>query len=226
MIRTLHPEWLDTADSSDPRARRSRRDLERVNLIMGNATALARSLRHAIQPGARIADLGGGDGRFMLRVASRLGMAAEVTLVDRAAAVSTETLRRFERLGWKATSNAADVTRWLQRAPRFDAIAANLFLHHFDDAALRRLLALASERTRLFVACEPRRSRFALAGSRALRLVGCSRETLHDAAVSVHAGFEGSELTQAWPQGSEWTLEERPSGFFSHLFIARRREYF
>ena len=226
MIRTLQPEWLDSADSCDPRARRSRRDLELVNFIMGNATSVAQTLRHGIQPGARIADLGGGDARFMLRVASSLGIGAQVTVVDRAMAASKGTLQRFEEFGWKATSDAADVLPWLERAPQFDAMTANLFLHHFDDAGLRTLLSLASERTRLFVACEPRRSRFALAASRALRLVGCGGETVHDAAVSVQAGFRESELSQAWPRGSEWILEERSSGFFSHLFIARRREYF
>jgi 2-polyprenyl-3-methyl-5-hydroxy-6-metoxy-1,4-benzoquinol methylase len=224
MIRTLEPEWLDTADASDPRARRSRRDLQLVHFMMGNATPVARALHQALAPDARIADLGGGDGRFMLRVARKLRMAANVTIIDRAAGVCGETLPDFEQLSWRATGIAADVLKWLERAPEFDAITANLFLHHLEEHALRRLMALASERTRLFIACEPRRNVFALAASRALSLLGCSPETRRDAAISVKAGFRGHELSEAWPSQTGWRLEERPSGLFSHLFIARRHE--
>jgi len=60
--------------------------------------------------------------------------------------------------------------------------------------------------------------------SRLLRLIGCNRVTRHDAPISVRAGFTGQELSQLWPAGQGWLLEERPAGWFSHLFIAQRRE--
>jgi hypothetical protein len=139
----------------------------------------------------------------------------EVTLVDRAMMPET--------IGWNATAVAAEVHDFLARPGiDFDAIVANLFLHHFDDKALGRLLRLASQRAPLFIACEPRRSRVALQASRLLGALGCNDVTRHDAAVSVRAGFAGHELSSLWPQAGGWRLTERPARPFGHLFVARR----
>jgi 2-polyprenyl-3-methyl-5-hydroxy-6-metoxy-1,4-benzoquinol methylase len=228
MLRSVEPEWLDTLEASDPRARRSRRDLRLINFIMGNAGSVALALGNVLANGARIADLGAGDGTVMLRVARRIRarpIRVELMLVDRAGAISAATIARFRELQWNAMPRAADAIEWLQQAPAgFDVITANLFLHHFEPRALRQLLLLVSARTRVFVACEPRRSRFALAASRVLGVAGCGPETRHDAAVSVRAGFRGYELSQAWPAMQDWELKEGPAGLFNHLFIARQRE--
>jgi hypothetical protein len=101
---------------------------------------------------------------------------------------------------------------------------ANLFLHHFHEAQLAELLRGAARQTRVFIAAEPRRSPRSLLFSRLLCLIGCNRVTRHDAPVSVRAGFTGSELLRLWPDGQGWTLQERPAGWFSHLFVAQRRE--
>ena len=74
MPRTIEPEWLDELPSGDPRAMRSRRDLRRINALMMNATHVVRELRRVF-PGAPprvIAEIGAGDGRFMLQVAGKL----------------------------------------------------------------------------------------------------------------------------------------------------------
>ena len=226
MLRSVEPEWLDGLEASDPRARRSRRDLMLINFVMGNAGSVARALAEALVDGANIADLGAGDGTFMLRVAQKIRprpVRVELQLVDRAAATGAETSARFRELHWNATPLAVEAIEWLERTPAaLDAICTNLFLHHFEPPALRRLLSLVSARTRLFIACEPRRSRIALAASRALWLAGCGPETRHDAVASVRAGFRGDELSQAWPGTMDWALKESESGLFSHLFIARR----
>jgi SAM-dependent methyltransferase len=222
LARVMEPEWLDELPAADPRALRSRGDIRRVNLIMGNARQIARTL--ASRQPLRIADLGAGDGGVMLGVARSLRRpGVEVTLVDRAPAVSASLLQQFEKVGWKATVAAEDVFEFLSNPDnRFHAIVANLFLHHFDRERLRRLLALAAERAPLFIACEPRRSRLALHASRLLWLLGCNGVTRHDAVVSVRAGFLGDELSRAWPGAPGWDLTERPARPFSHLFIARR----
>jgi SAM-dependent methyltransferase len=214
MPRTLEPEWLDVLPSSDARAQRSRRDLRRINLLMGNARHIARELR-ASRP-MRIADLGAGDGELARRVL-RGSDAAEVILVDRALDALPP--------GWTkgAVVAKADVFDFLLRpGARFDAIVANLFLHHFEREPLRRLLSLIAQRTGLFVACEPRRSRVALSASRLLGLIGCNDVTRHDALVSVRAGFRGEELSELWPREPGWRLAERAARPFSHLFVARR----
>jgi hypothetical protein len=104
-----------------------------------------------------------------------------------------------------------------------EAIVANLFLHHLDDAALRGLFAQAASVVQMFAACEPRRSPAAAAGSRLLWAIGCNDVSRHDAVVSVRAGFAGRELSELWPRGP-WRIEERAAGLFSHVFAASRTD--
>jgi hypothetical protein len=227
--RRVEPELLDVLPANDPRAIRSRRDLRRVNGLMGNAGVIARGVLEASggRPLRRLVDLGAGDGSFMLRLAKRLWRAwpnVELTLVDRQDIVSAETRREFEAVSWNARSVAADVFDWLSRTtdPRVDLVTANLFLHHFADPALRRLLELVSCRTNCFVACEPRRYPAALRASQWLWLLGCNPVTRHDAVASVRAGFDGPELSALWLGNGSWRVREEPVGLFSHLFIAQR----
>jgi len=206
--RVLEPEWLDALPHADPRAMRSRRDLVRVNWLMGNVRVVASELSR-LGPLRSIAEIGAGDGSFMRAVLGKLDAKdVEVHLVDQ------------QPLG----TVTADVFDWLAEAPILDAIVANLFLHHFDDGELRRMLALVSRRARAFIACEPRRSPFALASAHLLGFVGCNDVTRHDAVVSVRAGFAGRELSGLWPEPVGWTLDERARGLFSHSFVARRDE--
>ncbi len=227
MERVLEAEWLDSLPPSDARAQRSRADLRRVNFLMGNAKHIAGVLSALCRPPdkgdrvLRIADLGAGDGSLMLRVARRLRRpGVELALVDRSPSAKTQD---FERVGWRARIAREDALEFLRRpGPRFEAIVCNLFLHHFEPAALRRLLEAAAQRTALLVACEPRRSLVALQACRLLGLLGCNDVTRHDAAVSVRAGFLGRELSASWPQAQGWQLSERPAAPFGHLFSARR----
>ena len=227
IARRVEPEWLDILPPADPRAMRSRRDLVRVNALMSNASIVAGALARALPAGAgHVAEIGAGDGAFALRVAGALGAGsgATFTLLDRQAIVEEGTRTALERLGWNVRSVERDVFEWLAdpATPSCDAIVANLFLHHFESAALARMLARIAERTGFFVACEPRRSRTALVASRLLGLIGCNDVTRHDAVASVVAGFRGNELSALWPAPAAWTLEEVPRGLFSHLFVARR----
>ena len=228
MARAVEPEWLDTLPPDDPRAVRSRADLRRVNVLMGNARIVAGLVRGATPgPLRRVAEIGAGDGTFALRVARALGAngKAEMVLVDRLPIVEPATRNSLRALGWECRAEAADVFDWLDSEPAgaCDAIFANLFLHHFADDALDRLLAAIAARTRAFVACEPRRSALALAGSHGLAVLGCNDVTRHDAVASVRAGFAGRELAARWPAPEEWRIEERARGLFSHAFVATRR---
>lgn len=221
--RLLEAEWLDELAPGDARAIRSRADLRRVNAVMGNARCIASSLNDLPPDGnLKIADLGAGDGTLSLAVARRLRRArVRLTLVDRAPVVHGVTLERLGALGWHATIASADVFDFLAaKGEPFDAIFVNLFLHHFDDGRLGRLLAAIASRTQRFVACEPRRSALAAAGSRLLWALGCNDVTRHDAVASVRAGFRGSEISRLWPGEGEWRLEERAAFPFSHLFCA------
>ena len=200
---------------------RSRADLRRVNWMMANAGILARALAPHVRPGDRIADLGSGDGRLMLRVGRRLPRGMEITLVDRAPVVSDDTLREFEAAGHKARVAARDALDFISREQP-DVVVVNLFLHHLDDPSLGRLFELTARHARMLAACEPRRSAFALAGCSLMWLIGCNDVTRHDARVSVRAGFRGREVSRLWPANTRWSLEERAAPPFSHLFVARR----
>ena len=221
--RVLEREWLDDLAPDDPRARRSRSDLRRVNALMGNTRIVSAEVRAQARPRS-VVELGAGDGAFAARVLSIAGVRdANVTLVDRQRIVAAETLAAFDGMGAKVAVAKHDVFDWLRRSSApIDIVIANLFLHHFEQEALARMLSLVAARARVFIACEPRRSFVASAGARMLSLVGCNDVTRHDAVVSVAAGFRDGEISAAWPRDPGWALEERASGLFSHLFIARR----
>ena len=235
--RAVRAELLDGLAATDPRAIRSRRDLQRVNRLLGSCGILSRAVRLALASSApherlRILELGAGDGSLALRIAERLAAsrpAAELTLLDRQALIAEPTGIAFAHLGWTLRPLTVDVLQWA-RAPtrrtrlgRWDVILANLFLHHFEADALRELLSAVAERCDTFIACEPRRGLPALLGTRLLPALAVSRDTLHDALVSVQAGFRGNELSRIWPlRTAGWRVEERPAGLFSHLFVATR----
>lgn len=225
--RLLEPEILDHLPEDDPRARRSRRDLGRINRVMGAAGILAQALGAGATAPRRILELGAGDGCLMLRLARRLAPRwpdVHVVLLDRQQCVDPETRDAIARTGWRLQTRQEDVADWVAGAPgeRFDIVLANLFIHHFDEDAIGRLFGALSSRTGLFVACEPRRARLPLLASRLVGLLGANAVTRSDAVASVRAGFHGRELSALWPASPAWRLTEGRAGPFSHLFTARR----
>ena len=225
MRRHIQPEILDELPADDPRAIQSRRDLQKVNAFMGHPGMVVRALRAAPRRPRLLVELGTGDGTLMLRVARRLRPQSggiRAMLVDRRPSVSVATLDGFNAAGWSVEICESDVFEWLCRpnAETADATVANLFLHHFGDAELAHLLNLTAQQTIRFIACEPRRSRTALAGTSLLPLIGCNEVTLHDADVSVRAGFRDSELSALWPTDAGWHVTERGRGLFTHAFLA------
>ena len=223
MRRRVQPEILDELPADDPRAIQSRRDLQKVNTVLGHTGMMTRAVRSAPAP-RLVVELGCGDGTFLLRVAQALALRPPMRaiLVDRRPFLNAATLEGFAAAGWEIDIFESDVFEWLcrPRAEMADVTLVNLFLHHFRDAELANLLNLAAQQTRRFVACEPRRSRTSLAGASLLRLIGCNDVTMHDADVSVRAGFRDRELSALWPPDDGWQLTERRAGLFSHNFIA------
>lgn len=224
MARQLEQEWLDELPPDDPRAQRSRKDLRRLNVIMANAGILRRALAECSPGPRRFAELGAGDGTFMLSLARRLDAApAHVVLVDRQPCVADTTLEAFRHLDWTVDIVAADVCDWAASTETVDAMVCNLFLHHLSSRALTTLFETCAAKTSALLACEPARTRLALTASHLLGLIGCNAVTRHDAVASVRAGFAGNELSELWPDRTGWQLGEHGAGVFSHLFTARRR---
>lgn len=232
--RQIEPETLDHLAADDPRAVRSRRDLRRVNRVMGSLGLLSRAIDAALRGAAesgggralQMAEIGAGDGSLALRLAQQRAAAwpsVRLDLVDRQSLVSEQTRAGFARLGWTVRSETADVFDWLaaQGSGRHDLVFANLFLHHFEPALLARLLQGLAACSKAFVALEPRRGPLALAGSHLIGFLGCNEVTRRDAVLSVRAGFADHEISALWPS-SGWETQEAAAGAFGHCFVARR----
>jgi SAM-dependent methyltransferase len=232
MRRQVCPEALDDLDPADPRAVRSRGDLQRVHRAMGSLTILRNliaRLRLATAP-KTILELGAGDGTLLLRLARALASwrGVELTLLDRQRVVSPETLEGFRKLEWRVNVACEDALSWAAEPAetRFDLCVTTLFLHHFKDDGLGVLLEGIARRCDAFIASEPRRDLLASAGSRLVGLLGTNAITRGDAVKSVAAGFAGRELSDAWPKGSSgWRLREFRFLPFSHCFLAARHEF-
>ena len=207
-----------TTAAADPRAVRSRKDLQRVNAWMGHCRdhgpGAALDLPRTNGPAHRRAGRRG----WQLPVARGAAAGAGLAGHERGAAGPPEHCRPRKPAGasrpWAGGTEMleAEALAWLERpaAPACDAMLANLFLHHFSEGQLAGLLRAAARQTRVFIAVEPRRSRRSLFFSRWLWLIGCNDVTRHDAPVSVRAGFAGRELSRLWPADQGWTLQERP----------------
>lgn len=228
--RLVTPECLDSLLPNDPRAMRSRNDLRRVHRAMRTFSILkgaVAELSLVPQP-RRILELGAGDGTLLLRLATALRPRwadVELTLLDRQDVVSPVTREAFKRLGWEVTVLLEDALEWAQSPPlrNYDLCITTLFLHHFDDGRLGPLLAGVAERSRSFIACEPRRNQVARLGSRLIGLLGANEVTREDGIKSVAAGFNDCELTRAWPQGKgDWSINEYLAWPFTHCFLASR----
>jgi hypothetical protein len=196
---------------------------------MGHVGILTSMLRGEVHPeNVRLVELGSGDGTFLLRLAGRISPDwpdVDAYLVDQQLLLEPETAARFVPLGWRTRPVQADIFDWLHSpsAPGWMVTTNNLFLHHFEDSDLARLFESCAHRCDFFVACEPRRSRFALWAARLLAGIGCNAVTRHDAVTSVRAGFRNRELSRLWLDNAhEWRLNERAAGLFSHCFSARR----
>ncbi len=74
LTRRVEAETLDHLREDDPRAIRSRRDLRRINRIMGSLSIMNSLLNASlVRAPSHIAELGAGDGSLLLRLAKRQG---------------------------------------------------------------------------------------------------------------------------------------------------------
>jgi SAM-dependent methyltransferase len=230
MCRCVRPEALDELDPEDPRAQRSRRDLQRVHRAMGSLAILRNSvsrLRLAAPPKS-IVELGAGDGTLLLRLARALKPQWEgvaLTLLDRQRVVDLKTLENYRKIGWRVQVVCEDALVWANEpaTKRYDLCITTLFLHHFKDRDLHALLTGVAARSEAFIASEPRRDRLADLGSHLVGLLGTNAVTRADAIKSVAAGFTRDEISTAWPKGEDnWWIQEFRALPFSHCFLAAR----
>jgi SAM-dependent methyltransferase len=230
MSRSVVAEELDELRPDDPRAQRSRRDLRRIHRAMRSVSILrgALSRLRLARPPRSIVELGSGDGSLLLRLARNLKppwRGVDVSLLDREPVIAHETEQAFRQLEWRPRVLRQDALQWAADPgpARYDLCLVSLFLHHFDESALRPLLAGIAARCDAVVACEPQRGRLAYAFSHLVGALGANAITRGDAVKSVRAGFAGREIADAWPsRPADWWTQEFAALPFSHCFVAAR----
>jgi hypothetical protein len=183
--RHLTPELLDALPFDSAEACHGRRDLRRINRVMGNRPWIRHRLRRFARLEDTVVEFGAGDG-WLGRGLLDLGLRWHgVDLAPRPAAWP---------VAWAWTQgDLRSFTDW----PSPSLLVANLILHHFDDRDLRTLGRAIDRHVRVLIAREPeRRRRWQWSLAVLARLLGAHAVTRHDGHVSIAAGFRAGELVE------------------------------
>jgi hypothetical protein len=213
MNRTLQPELLDSLPVDHPAALHNRRDLRVLNRVAGNQRWMIRTLSRQLQPGEVALELGAGTGELGAEL-NRAGLAADgLDLWPRP-------------VNWPASRawHVADL-RSFDGFGRYAAVCGNLIFHQFSTAELAGLGECLRRHVRVIIASEPTRRRVSQILFRALGPVfGANYVSLHDAHVSIAAGFRGRELADALGlEPSHWDIDCRNSLLGMYRMVAVRR---
>jgi hypothetical protein len=210
--RVVIPELLDHLPADDPEAMRSRRDLRRINLLMGNERWVCRTVRQFPEAAGRgVVEIGAGDGILCGKLA-RLFPHATVAAYDLAPAPGD----LDSRVEW----HRGDV--FAAPAPGAGGVlVANLFLHHFEEDSLA-VLGRWFEKFDVLVFNEPDRARLP-------RFLGwlmhpwINRVTRHDMHVSIRAGFTTGEISGLLGlDPARWLIRETSSWRGARRVLASR----
>ncbi len=212
MRRSLEPELLDTLSPTAPEALHNRRDLRLTNAVMRNHSWFEGTLRRLLDPGDRVLEIGAGTGELALRLARRGIRVDGLDLWPRPAGWPTGQ-------AWHCT-DVRDFDGWAG----YDVVLGNLIFHQFSDDELGALGSCLAA-VRMVVACEPHRRRVSQLAYRAFApLFGANHVSLHDAHVSIAAGFRGAELTGALGfNTTAWDIRCSTTLIGAHHMIAIRR---
>ena len=210
--RVVLPEILDHLAPDDPEAMRSRRDLRRINFLMGNEAWILRQVRQFPQAADHgIVEIGAGDGTLCHRLSTGFPN-APVSAYDLAPAPRIP----GSRIAW----HQGDL--FTAPAPAAGGVlVANLFLHHFEGAALVALGTWANA-FEVLVFNEPDRARMphVLGG---IMHPFVNRVTRHDMHVSITAGFQPGEIPRALGLTADrWHIRETSTWRGSRRVVASR----
>ena len=209
--RHLVPEWLDSMDPADPRAKRSRWDLRLVNGFLGNERWITTRCRQHAAKTRGIVELGAGEGHLSMRLHNALPKAT-ITGLDLAA----RPRKLPSSIAWirgNFFEMLADVTA--------ETCVGNLILHHFHAERLSEL-GRNLQRFRILIFSEPFRDHLPLMmAGMALPLAG--EVTRHDMPASIRSGFRKGELPRLLGLDPDlWKVEEKESRRGSLRVVALR----
>jgi hypothetical protein len=213
MLRACQPELLDSLPHDHPDAIHNRRDLRIINRFMRNRAWFERTLPPLLLPGDRVLELGAGTGEMGVYL-NRRGIPLDgLDLWPRPADWPRE--REWHTADLKAF-------------PGYDAypvIIANLILHQFTAEELARLGARLRRSSRVILANEPERRRISQVMMAAVApILGANHVTIHDARVSIAAGFRGDELPGFLGlEPGEWRCSCRSAALGALRMVAVRK---
>ncbi len=212
MERTLEPELLDALSPTHPDALHNRRDLRLTNRIMRNHRWFVTTLPSEIRSGERAVEIGAGDGELGARLARRGIVVDGIDLWPRPACWPTG-----------AEWHRVDV-RQFDRWHAYPVVFGNLIFHQFSDADLAAIGRSISG-ARVILACEPTRRRLSQVMYRTIApWLGANHVTLHDAHVSIAAGFLDAELPRALGlDPARWDVRCTMTHIGAYRMIAVRR---
>jgi len=199
MQRLVEPEIIDQLPPDHPDVVRSRRDLKMINFLMGNERWIARKIH--LHPEARsrgVLEIGAGEGTLLKRLARKYPGTplCGCDLAPRPAGLP-------EAIAW----GQRDVLDVLAGATEGGILAANLFLHHFEDEELPRFAPLL-EKFEVIAVNEPFRTQQTITDAR-IMLPFVGRATKHDMLVSIRGGFTHGELPRLLGLDSAlWQISE------------------
>ncbi len=182
--RSVIPELLDHLAADDPAAIRSRRDLSRINFLMGNERWVRSQLQKFPKPADfGIVEIGAGDGALCGQMA-RLFPKSPIAAYD----LAPKPRKLDGRVAW----HQGDLFE--QIPPSTGGIlVANLFLHHFEKPALAALGKWISGFD-VLIFNEPDRSQIPhYLGNLINPFI--NHVTRHDMHVSIDAGFTHGEIS-------------------------------
>lgn len=189
--RLIQPEILDTLPFE--LALPGLRDLARINRWLGGnrilASLLARHLK--AHPNATVLDVGAANGETIRWLSARY---------PEASFIAFDASEKFVRHA-PLPRAAGDVFRWPLRRESVDIVICSLFLHHFDDDAVRVILkTMEATARRAVVVVDLQRhwlARWFLPATRPV--AGWNSLTVHDGTRSVQAAFTANELRRLAP---------------------------
>ncbi len=183
MQRTLQPELLDSLPPDHPDALHNRRDLRLTNQIIGNLRWFGRHLPPLVRAGEPVLEIGAGVGELGRSLITQ--------------GVACDGLDLWPRpVDWPENRawHVADL-RHFDGYAAYPIVIGNLIFHQFSASELAALGAILTATARVIVASEPVRRRASQVLFRSVApLLGANHVSLHDAHVSIAAGFRGAEL--------------------------------
>ena len=177
--RQIKSEILDELDAKDPQARRSRQDLRRINLFMGNTRWIReeiQQLTNQTDTKFNIIEIGSGDGHFLESLKHIKGLNLKgVDLQPKPKSISSE-------IEW-IQKDVLEISDLPQNNSDPTAVICNLILHHFTDDQLSKLGKLISKANHIIINEPSRRLIPLLMGYLAFPLLG--KVTRHDMIISI-----------------------------------------